>query len=211
MPLLESAFRRQEADRLCLARALAWFGSDIGIGLLIENLRYLTEAEGKTSYDDTHPHKTGNPKAGIVDEIDDYWRINQLLTLLGILGDQAAVEAVCAVVKKADAGGEPKREANIYIRGRIDMQRVPHFDRLLCIAFALERLADDRLTQVVDRLLDKPYVGGYLSLANEDAGMNYHGAYAEVSLAAAAARCGSLKGARRLAMYLDDVSVSVCH
>ena len=205
MPLLNAAFRKPDADKLCIARAMAWFGSGAGMELLIEALRVLNHREGAAAYDDTHPYKTGNPKAGIIDGIDDYWRINQLLTLLGILRDPAAIEVICEVVEKAEAGGEPKREATPYVSSRIDMQRVPHFDRLLCIAFALERLASGRLVTAVERLLDKPHIGGYLSRTNKNAGINYHGAYAEVSLAVAAARCGSIKGAQRLAEYLDDV------
>ncbi|MFC1714203.1 FAD-dependent oxidoreductase [Candidatus Poribacteria bacterium] len=205
MPLLEAAFRKPDTDRLCIARAMAWFGSGAGMELLIENLRVLNHREGAAAYDDTHPYKTGNPKAGIIDRIDDYWRINQLLILLGILRDPAAIEVICDVVEKAEAGGEPKREATPYVSSRIDMQRVPHFDRLLCIAFALERLASRRFVPSVEELLDKSYIGGYLSRTNKNAGFNYHGAYAEVSLAAAAARCGSIKGAQCLAEYLDDV------
>jgi hypothetical protein len=204
LPILESVFRKSETDRSCIARALAWFKSDTGLEQLIEDLRVLIKEETEP-YDDTHPHAAGNPKAGIIDEIDNYWRINQLMTLLGILGDEEAVDVICKVVDRASAGGHPRREATAYIKSRIDMQRVPHFDRLLCIAFALERLANPRFIPSVESLLDKPNVRGYLSVTNEDAGLNYHGAYAEVSLAAAAARCGSVKGAQRLAEFLDDV------
>ena len=205
LPLLDAQFHGEGTGKLCLAKALAWFGSKVGLDLLIANLEELNDREGGTPYDDTHPHKLGNPKAGIVDEVDDYWRINQLLALLGILADPAAVPTVAKIVDKATAGGGPKREANTYIKHRIDMQRVPHFDRLLCIAFALERLADPRLVPAADRLLDRPHVTGYLSTTNDRAGLNYHGAYAEVSLAAAATRCGSVKAVTRLAAYLGDV------
>jgi len=205
LPLLTRQFNEEGTDKLCLAKALAWSGSEVGLDFLLASLEELNDHEGDTPYDDTHPHKLGNPKAGIVDELDDYWRINQLLTLLGILADPAAVPSVAKIVDKATAGGEPRREANTYIKHRIDMQRVPHFDRLLCIAFALERLADPRLIPAADRLLDRPHVTGYLSTTNDRAGLNYQGAYAEVSLAAAAARCGSIRAATRLSAYLDDV------
>ena len=207
VPLLDQAFDTPGADQPHVARALAWFGDRRGVSLLARALDQLLsrESEQGQPYDDTHPHKAGNPRAGIVDHIDDYWRVNQLLTLIGLAGGEDALAAVRRAIEQAWAGGEPRRALNPYIEGRIDMQRVPHFDRLLCIAFCAERLARPELVPPLDGLLDREHVGGNMTQEANEAGLKYHSAYAEVLLAAAAARCGSTKGARRLAQFLEDV------
>ena len=207
MPLLDKAFAAPGTDRTHLAKALAWFGDNRGVPLLTEALSGLIELESEQDepYDDTHPHKAGNPRAGIVDQIDDYWRVNQLLTFVGLAGGEHAVPSVARAIEQACAGGEPRRALNPYIGGRIDMQRVPHFDRLLCIAFCAERLAHPDLAPALDDLLDREHVGGNVTLSGDNAGLRYHSALAEVLLAAASTRCGSRKGARRLADYLEDV------
>jgi len=205
LPKLRSAFDSPDGDRVGIARALAWFGDASGAVLLREALAEVVFRE-PDRYDDTHPHKEGNPKAGIVDALDDYWRVNQLLVLLGLIADVAAVPEVTDVIERTWAGGEPVREANPYIAGRIDMQRTPHFDRLLCIAFCAERLAAPDLITPMEFLLGREWVGGYLTRSDTAAaGPAYHGAYAEVSLAAAAARCGSRKGVERLIDFLEDL------
>ena len=84
------------------------------------------------------------------------------------------------------------------------MQRVPHFDRLLSLAFCAERLGEPRLAPALDRLLDREFIGGYAGTEATDSGRRYQGALAEVLLAAAAARCGSRHGALRLTAFLDD-------
>ncbi|MCK5806466.1 MAG: FAD-dependent oxidoreductase, partial [Lentisphaeria bacterium] len=205
LPQLRIAFDDPNSDRANVARALAWFGDASGATILRETLADLAFHESAL-YDDTHPHKEGNPRAGIVDEADDYWRVNQLLTLLGRLGDQAAAPQVASIIERTSAGGKPLRELNKYIAGRIDMQRVPHFDRLLCIAFCVERLGTTGLAAPMEWLLDREWIGGQSTRGDEDAaGPLYHSALAEVKLAAAAARCGSRKGLERLVQYLDDL------
>ena len=143
----------------------------------------------------------------MVDGPDDYWRINRLLFLLGRIRDAQALPTIAQLVDKTTAGGPPVRDLNPYIRGRIDMQRVPHYDRLLCLAACVERLAAPELAAPMERLLARPHIGGYCTTEDEDsAGPNYHSALAEVRLTAAAARCGSRRAAERLVVFLED-----CH
>jgi hypothetical protein len=203
LPLLAAAYAQPGADRLQVAKALAWFGSAVGADVLISALAELSAAE-PGRYDDTHPHKAGNPRAGIVDAVDDYWRVNQFLALLGIARVHAAAPAVAALIAGTESGGPPERALNPYIRERIDMQRVPHFDRLLNLAFCAERLGSSLLGPALEGLLKREWIGGWLRREGDDSGRVYHSALAEVLLAAAAARCGSRPGALRLAAFLDD-------
>lgn len=203
LPRLEAAFAPAGTDRTNVAKGLAWFGSPLGNDLLVTALSRLAPAE-VLPYDDSHPHKPGKPRAGMVDGPDDFWRLNQLLVLLGLARVRDAAGAVAAVIERADAGGPPVRAINAYIRDRIDMQRVPHFDRLLSLAFCAERLGEPRLAPALDRLLDREFIGGYAGTEATDSGRRYQGALAEVLLAAAAARCGSRHGALRLTAFLDD-------
>ena len=204
LPLLEIAVEQPDADHLELAKGLAWFGNGTGVELLAEELQHLNALDDGRAYDDLHPTKPGNPRSGIIGALDDYWRVNQLLALIGIARGAKAVGAVQTTVQNAWSGGQPVRELNDYIKGRIDMQRSPHFDRLLCIAFCADRLAEERLTPALEALLDKEYVGGNISHDLAQAGPAYHNALAEVSLAAAAARCGSVRGGLRLVGFLAD-------
>jgi hypothetical protein len=204
LPRLLAAFAQPGVNRLQLAKALAWFGSTVGADLLVSALGELSLAASRC-YDDTHPHKAGNPRAGIVDAADDYWRLNQLLALLGIARVHEAAATVAVIIADTTSGGPPERALNAYIRERIDMQRVPHFDRLLNLAFCAERLGEPRLGTALDGLLERQWIGGWGRRDGEDSGRVYHSALAEVLLAAAAARCGSRLGARRLAGFLDDV------
>jgi len=204
LPLLEAALQGPGGDRLNLAKGLAWFGALADGGPLAAELRRLAALE-VTPYEDAHPRKAGNPRAGIVDQPDDYWRINQLLVLIGLAGAAEAVPAVADLIQRTTAGGPPLRALNAYIRARIDMQRVPHFDRLLSIAFCAERLGHPGLAQPLEGLLQQEFVGGWMRPAVDEAGSCYYSALAEVLLAAAAARCGSRPGVLRLASFLDDV------
>ena len=74
----------------------------------------------------------------------------------------------------------------------------------MCLAFCAERLADRRLIEGLDPLLEREWIGGYSTRDPNASGPNFHGALAEVALAGAAARCGSSHGARRLIAYLED-------
>ncbi|MBN2448922.1 MAG: FAD-dependent oxidoreductase [Lentisphaeria bacterium] len=204
VPLLRAEWARGGADRLPLAEALAWFGALPDGGLLLEAFEGLAASE-PLPYDDTHPRKAGNPRAGIVDQPDAYWRINQLLVLIGLARAAEATAAVAGLIDRTTAGGPPRRTLNAYIEGRIDMQRVPHFDRLLSIAFCAERLGDPRLAPPLERLLEREWIGGWMRASIEEAGPAYHSALVEVHLAAAAARCGGRQGALRLAAFLDDI------
>ncbi|MBT3381431.1 MAG: FAD-dependent oxidoreductase [Lentisphaerae bacterium] len=205
LPRLRDAWQMRDTNRLELGKGLAWYGDPRGSNALVAELERLAEEEDGAAYDDTHPHKAGNPRAGIVDHVDTYWRINQLLTLVARARISAALPPIARIVDQAWSGGEPVRELNVYIKGRIDMQRVPHFDRLLCIAYCAERLADPALIAPLDKLLGRRFVVGNLSSTPAEAGPNYHDAYAEVQLAAAAFRCGSKEGGRRLITYLKDL------
>ncbi|MFW5856144.1 MAG: FAD-dependent oxidoreductase, partial [Bacillota bacterium] len=207
LQLLEVEYRRlkDKKDKINLAKALAWFGSQTGVSLLINRLQKLNEKEGILSYSDRHPTKPGNNKGGILHQIDDYWRINQLLILLGLAQAKEAVNIICNITEKTSAGGEPVRRATNYVKKRIDLQRIPHYDRVLSLCFALERLADNSAIKPLENLLDKPYMSGYVSRDFVRAGRSYVCAYLEVVIARTLARCGGVKGAFVLVEYLEDI------
>ncbi|MFW6256636.1 MAG: FAD-dependent oxidoreductase, partial [Bacillota bacterium] len=188
-----------------LAKAMAWFGSGKGIRLLNKRLEVLNRREGKLDYKDQHPSHPGNGQGGIIDEIDDYWRINQLLVVLGIVADKKSINFIYPLVEKANAGGKPESKVNDYVRKRIDLQRIPHYDRILNLCFCVERLADEKFISPLETLLSKPYMSGYISDNNLEAGKNYINANMEIRAARTLARCGGKKGVKVLAEYLNDV------
>ena len=87
---------------------------------------------------------------------------------------------------------------------KIDTQRIPNYKRVLCLSFALERLADERAGRKLEALLDLEYIGGYVSPSVSEL-HNYYSSYLELRFAAALARCGSRKAAGVLIAYLGDI------
>jgi len=191
-----------------LAKALAWFGSNIGVNYLVKELRRLWLKEDNKFHTDLHPvNGDGTLLSGFINEPDVYWKINQLIVLLGMAGDKSALEQICEIADVTEAGGQQYIVPQAYMYGkvRIDWMRIPHYDRILSLAFSLERLADIKAIPALENLIEKPYIGGYAQKHDIYAGGLYISAYLEICLARALARCGSKKGALLLSEYMDDV------
>jgi hypothetical protein len=75
---------------------------------------------------------------------------------------------------------------------------------MLNIAYAAAEKADRRLAPALDTLLSRPDVTGYATALHSGGHPRYMLAHAEISLARAAARCGSSAGWKALSVYLND-------
>lgn len=207
LTLLEEKYEKNK-ENLWLAKALAWFGSAVGVEELLKELDRLWKEEDGRFHIDLHPEKgDGTLLAGFLNKPDIYWKINQMIVLLGLAGDKAALEQICTIASATESGGQHYIVPQAYIFGkiRIDWVRVPHYDRILSLAFSLERLADPKAAPALECLIDRPYIGGYVSKEDLYAGGSYLSAYLEICVARALARCGSQKGALLLADYMEDV------
>jgi len=179
--------------RLHAAMALAWLGDAVGGSLLLETLESLKDQPQASAWD-----QSGRPTGGYVDNPSVYWRVNQLIVLLGLTGDRRALPLLCRITANTDAGGRENEHVRLHWR------RIPNGDRIVCLCTALEHLADTSAIPPLEALLARPGVGGHVGPPAEWADDNFPSAHLEVIVARALARCGGLAGARVLVAYLDD-------
>jgi ribulose 1,5-bisphosphate synthetase/thiazole synthase len=203
--LLEKFDDNTIKDKILIAKALAWFGYDNGADLLIGNLKELNKVEGKSLYDNEHPWKEGNNKGGAIGGFDTYWQINQLLILIGMANINSANEILRKIVEKTEAGGSAERDINDYVKGRIDLHKIAHYDRILALCFCAERIPNENLIKAFEQLLEKPFIGGHIIKDKNGDMEHYMSAYLELIIARTAARCGSKKAIELLIEYTNDV------
>ena len=206
VPMLERAFHAGgEHNRLLLAKALAWYGSGLGAQLMLDELERLEAQCVYQSYYDLHPKHNANVKAGIIDTIDSYWQMNQLIVLLGLLGERRAIPIINRAVDHTIAGGPPDNRRNSYIGGRIDQQRISNYDRIISLCFAIKRMPDPTTAPYLSQLLDREFIGGYACKSAEEAGKYFYSSLLELHIAEALALCGGERGISLLTEYVDDV------
>lgn len=197
LPLLKKEWQKNN-DSLNGAIALAWFGAADGVNKLSESLSELMDNEA--FYDDVHPSFVGTNCGGVLDKINDYWKINQILTVMGMLGDVSCVPAVVKATEKAESGGSPLREGSEYIKKRCDLHRIPHYDRIKSICYCIESMPDVRFVKPLLELLEKPYMSGYAGGLHTD----FQKAYTELMVTKTLARCGAKEGIERLKIFAKD-------
>ena len=190
-------------DRDALTIALCFFGDARGV----DGVLCLLEETG--DLDDWNKMRSdtgyGLKCTSFADETAPYHRLNRLITLLGISGDRRALPALIDLAARAHSGGEPAVGERPYHRNRLDTRRVPGFERIAALCFALEHLADASAADALEGLLNKPYVGGYIlrdAHGTPDFPMS---GWLEIAVARALARCGGRAGYERLAEYASDV------
>lgn len=181
-----AAAEKRPEERLALARGLAWCGERLGSELLRQRLCDLEKQNGSAI------------KFNLNGEVD------RLLVLLALANDRDALPDIIRVASHLTAGGPAVRQTTTYEMSKIDTQRIPNYKRVLCLSFALERLADERAGRKLEALLDLEYIGGYVSPSVSEL-HNYYSSYLELRFAAALARCGSRKAAGVLIAYLGDI------
>jgi flavin-dependent dehydrogenase len=194
--LLKKSFTEPEYahTRHSIAMALAWFGEADGIELLIDEMKSLRHEEQQDTID-----KAGRPVGGFVGQPDTHWKMNQLITLLGIAGDPRAAELLIELAAETDAGGSPRPHARLHWR------RVPNYDRIICLCFSIERVATFQAIPALQSLLEKQHLSGHLAKHDKDADKGYASAYLELVIARTLAKCGGGNGLHVLANYLKDV------
>ena len=183
--------------------ARCFFGDSEGVR---EVLRFLRETGDPEDWNILRAEKGyGLKRVTFEGEAGAYHRINRYITLLGIAGDRTALPALIGLTEKAYAGGEPVLGENPYHRHRLDSRVVPGFERIVCLTFALERMADRSAAPALAALLEKPFLHGYLRLREGD-GENFPlCAWMELCIARTLARCGGKEGYLRLAAYTEDI------
>ncbi len=207
VPLLKAGFSGVEGDgKLLIAKALAWFGEQLGNDLIAAELERLFTEEVAQGY-----------PAGFVDNYDlirgrehnvlegHYWRINQDIGLLAMSGNPAHNALIAKILGKATSGGPMMTRESDYYDGRIDLKLVPFHNRILNLSFYAERLPDQQFITPFLDLLKDPYIGGFVTTEAEKTRWRVYGGDLELFIGAALARSGGQRGYEILTEYLSDI------
>lgn len=149
-------------------------------------LKEIYSTENAQIYNDLHPYKEdGRQLCGFMTEPDDYWSVNQMILCMGLAGSKDELDTLRKITEETLAGGPPREVIPSYTRGqlRIDFLRVPHYERILCLCFTLERLADSRAAKALEKLLDRPFIRGYAAKSGNYAGGYFFCAILEMTVA----------------------------
>ncbi len=182
LPLLEEAYASKASDKLLVAMALARFGSNTGVDILLQELNALKDKPQHSEIDSSK-----RPYGGIVGETSVYWRVNQLIVLLGLSGDKRALDTLCDIVNQTEAGGP--QQAN----PRLHWRRIPNYDRIISLCFSLDLLADKKCIPALEALSAKPFIGGYTAKKGIDGEQKFSSAYLELVIGRTLAKCGGSK------------------
>ena len=208
LPLLKEKFESASTKegRLLLAKALAWFGDDSGVSLIVKELETLFDQESETGY----------PK-GYVDDYDLirgrkknmleglFWKINQDIALLAMSGSAQGTDLVSSILENTQSGGGMVNRSSDYYNNRIDLKIVPFHNRILALCFYAERLPDPKFISGFEKILKDKHVGNFKTTRYENVRWRVLGGSLEVNIAAALARCGGKSGYQLLHSYLDDI------
>lgn len=121
---------------------------------VIERLQYLDKKCGTVLYQDRQ-RDTGVILGGVHGKADDYWQINRLMILMGRCHILEAADALCAVLDHTVPGGDWKNKSSIYSSIRLDTNTIPNYDRILCLADALENIPTSKALPGLQRLMDE--------------------------------------------------------
>lgn len=202
LPLLQSAFKTKPG--ILLAKALAWFADTAGINSIVDELKVLYKKELQEGHASDYFEK--------YDEKLLYWQVNKDIALLGMM--PATVDSknlINQILSETESGGKMVVSDDAYTRGRIDLQLIPYFNRIVNLCFYIERNPDSLFISNLEKLMDDPNVKGYKTTDYHQTRWRIYAANLELLLAAAATRCGSMKGVECLLGYLEDIHSNFRH
>jgi hypothetical protein len=185
------------AERIRIAKALAWCGNPVGNDMLLKEMKTLWEQEVESGRLPRERHSE--------DRKTPYWPINQNIALLGMSGDRRVLPAILEIADSLKLNNPPNMDGNMYVQGRTDWCLIPWYNRIINICFAVEQIPDRSAVRSLTRFLDDPYIGGNITLVPADATWNIFPAILESRIAATLARCGAKRGFEVLVEYLNDL------
>lgn len=195
LPLLEQSFKQNRS--LTITKALAWFGNQEGNELIIDDLMKNYRKEQLQGHLNTYFEEY---KPELI-----YWKINQSIGLLAMAGNEKSHSVINELLSEMASGGPMVVSSDAYTQGRIDLQLIPYYNRLINLCFYVERNPDKRFIAGLERLLADENICAYKTTEYDKTRWQLYSANLELFLAAASARCGSHKGLMLLVDYLDDI------
>ena len=176
---------------------MCWFGCNEGVDVLIEELEKKFAEETAIGHPSTYFE--------VYDPNILYWQINQLIGLLAMAGDPKSHELINRMLLKSHSGGKRVAAGDAYNAGRIDLQLVPYYNRILNLCFYIEKNPDARFINGLEKLLEDANLKQYKSTTYAEPRWRVYGANLELFIASSLARCGGKTGLLLLADYMDDI------
>lgn len=195
LPLLQTAFKKQ--PNLLLGKALAWFGQSDGEKIIVDELTELYVKELQEGH--------SNHYFEVYDPNILYWKINQDIALLAKCTNQNNNRLIKKILDETSSGGSMVVSADAYTKGRIDLQLLPNYNRIVNLCFYAERNPDEAFVAGLEKILKDRYIQGFKTADYANTRWRLYTANLELLVAAAAARCGSELGLEVLANYLNDI------
>lgn len=195
LPRLSASFDKNKS--LLTAKALAWFGQSRGRDLIIKELENQYNQELSEGHSNLY-FETYNP--GLL-----YWKVNQNIGLLAMGGESKSNKIVLHILSETVSGGKMVESADAYTHGRIDLQLIPYYNRIVNLCFYIERNPANMFIKELERLLRDKNIGNHKTDKYDKTRWRLYTTNLELLLAGTAARCGSEKGLLILVGYLDDI------
>ena len=192
------------SERALVAMALAWYGSKTANDHLVYLLRLMMGRGMHKTVPHVKSYRTMFSKMNDIDS--DFSLVNRILIIIGRASHPDILPFLKKLVSDTPGLGHPVMRTMPYDQARKDIPVHPFYRRLINIAYAVERHADTCLIPAMESLLGKKDVSGHALPVGSYRDPEYMLAHLELSLARAAAKCGSKKGAEILIDYLSD-----CH
>ena len=192
------------SEKALIAMALAWYGSKTGNDYLVYLLRLMMGRGMHKTVPHIRSFRTAFTQMNDIES--DFLLVNRMLIIIGRASHPDILPFLKKLVSDTQGLGEPVMRTMPYDQARKDVPVHPFYRRLINIAYAVERHADPCLVPAMESLFDKKDVSGHAVPVGTYRASEYMLAHLELSLARAAARCGSTKCAGILIDYLSD-----CH
>lgn len=203
LPFLLDAYAACDR-RLLIAKALAWFGDASGRDLIIERLLWLKDHENTDPSCDI-AERSDTVRHGMGEELNDYWEMNQLIEVAGRIRNPKITKLLCSLMESCETGGPPYESRFPYFKARREETCIPYYERIFNLVHVFYSSPDREAVKALESLLEKEFIGGghYAEKITDEPFMM--ASYLEVTIAAAAFRCGSARGRAILEKYAEDV------
>lgn len=127
--------------------------------------------------------------------------------MLSRAGVREAESEIERFIRNTDSGGPAVNRETDYLAVRLDMQKIPNYDRVMSAIRVVEWMPGPAYRDALDRLLDDPHIKGNVNPDPLSGDRRFCMGLLELRLSHAAHLCGSSKGTRRLRAYLKDYHV----
>ena len=205
VPYLRNAFATAEVEtkKMTYAKCLAWFGDASGSELLKKRMEYLIKYEVIDENSDIST-RCDAVKHGVQGDINDYWELNQLILVSEKIGDADFDELLIRAATVATAGGQPHVSKITYYASRRDMIEVPFYERIFNLAYVFSKRPIPQAKKALEHILEQENIGGNFYTYDPEELPLFFSSYLELTVAIAAALCGSTNAQKKVQAYTGD-------